>query len=78
MTNPGVIQHSETIQRILFGEYTGEPSKRVQRILRVLRHAEIDADISDSIERLIWRNFVLLVGLSGTTNPYASPHWLHP
>jgi 2-dehydropantoate 2-reductase len=35
--------------------------------LEACRQATIDAEISDSIERLIWQKFVFLVGLSGTT-----------
>lgn len=65
--DPGVIRHSGSIQRIIFGEYTGKISRRTEMFLEACRQAAIDAQISDSIERLIWEKFVFLVGLSGTT-----------
>ncbi len=67
IASPGVIRHSGTIQRIVFGEYGGQQSARSQTMLDAFRHAGIDADISNSIERLIWEKFVFLVGLSGAT-----------
>jgi 2-dehydropantoate 2-reductase len=73
ISSPGVIQHSGTIQRIAFGEYKGEPSPRAHMILCALRQAEIDADISESIERVIWEKFIFLVGLSGTTTAMRQP-----
>ena len=66
-SDPGVIRHSGSIQRIIFGEYTGKASRRTEMFLEACRQAAIDAEISDSIERLIWEKFVFLVGLSGTT-----------
>jgi 2-dehydropantoate 2-reductase len=71
--SPGVIQHSGSIQRIAFGEYAGAPSPRTHMILSALRQAMIDADISESIERVIWEKFVFLVGLSGTTTAMRQP-----
>jgi 2-dehydropantoate 2-reductase len=67
ISNPGVIRHSGSIQRIVFGEYTGKISRRTEMFLEACRQAAIDAEICDSIERLIWEKFVFLVGLSGTT-----------
>jgi 2-dehydropantoate 2-reductase len=67
ISKPGVIEHSGSIQRIVLGEYTGRVSRRAELFLEACRVAAIDADISDSIERVIWEKFVFLVGLSGTT-----------
>jgi 2-dehydropantoate 2-reductase len=65
--DPGVIRHSGIVQQIIFGEYSGKTSQRSTMFLEACRQATIDAEISDSIERLIWQKFVFLVGLSGTT-----------
>ncbi|MCU1251414.1 MAG: 2-dehydropantoate 2-reductase [Edaphobacter sp.] len=67
IVSPGVVGHHGAIQRIAFGEYSGQESARTQTILEACRNAVIDADISLNIERLIWEKFVFLVGLSGTT-----------
>lgn len=73
ISSPGVIQHNGTIQRIAFGEYAGGPSPRTHLILNALRRAEIDADVSESIERVIWEKFIFLVGLSATTTAMRQP-----
>ena len=38
-----------------------------QALLDALKHAGIQAELSDDIRRTIWEKFVFLVGLSGTT-----------
>jgi len=65
---PGVIGHSGSLQKLVFGEYGGKHSARCEAFLAICEKAGIDAEIVDSIERLIWEKFVFLVGLSGTTS----------
>ena len=65
---PGIIRHNGTMQRLVFGEYGGAPSARAMAFLDACSKAGIDAEVSDTIERLIWEKFVFLVGLSGTTS----------
>lgn len=67
IAEPGVIAHSGTMQRLVFGEYGGARSARGEAFLQACTEAGIDAEFSDAIERLIWEKFVFLVGLSGTT-----------
>ncbi len=73
ISKPGVISHTGSIQRMVFGEYTGKPSERTETLLDACKRAAIDAEISGSIERLIWEKFVFLVGLSGTTSTIRQP-----
>jgi 2-dehydropantoate 2-reductase len=68
IAEPGVIRHTGSIQRLIFGEYDGKVSPRQTAFLAACRKANIDAETSDSIERLIWEKFVFLVGLSGSTS----------
>jgi 2-dehydropantoate 2-reductase len=68
VAEPGVINHTGTMQRLVFGEYDGAISARLEAFRAACRKAGIDAEISDSIERMIWEKFVFLVGLSGTTS----------
>jgi 2-dehydropantoate 2-reductase len=70
IAEPGVIAHGSALQRMVFGEYGGARSARAEALLAACQAAKIDAEISDSIERLIWEKFVFLVGLSGTTAMY--------
>jgi 2-dehydropantoate 2-reductase len=68
IAEPGVISHTGSMQRLVVGEYDGTISARLEAFLAACRKAGIDAEISDSIERMIWEKFVFLVGLSGTTS----------
>jgi 2-dehydropantoate 2-reductase len=68
IAEPGVINHTGTMQRLVFGEYDGAISARLEAFLAACRKAGIDAESSDSIERMIWEKFVFLVGLSATTS----------
>lgn len=70
---PGVIKHTGTMQRLLFGEYDGHSSQRGQALLEACRRGGIDAELSPDIRRRIWEKFVFLVGLSGTTTTMRVP-----
>jgi 2-dehydropantoate 2-reductase len=68
IAEPGVIRHSGTLQKLVFGEYDGSLSPRVRQFRDACADSGIDAEISDRIEQTIWEKFVFLVGLSGTTS----------
>ncbi|MBO0834038.1 MAG: ketopantoate reductase family protein [Actinobacteria bacterium] len=68
LVEPGLIRHTGTLARLVFGEYDGSLSPRVRRFLHACAGAAIEAEASDQIERAIWEKFVFLVGLSGTTS----------
>ena len=63
----GVIRQIGTMQRLIFGEYSGERSRRAEVLLEALLEAGIQAELSADIRRTLWEKFVFLVGLSGTT-----------
>jgi 2-dehydropantoate 2-reductase len=73
ISKPGVIGHTGTMQRLVFGEYGARKSARGEAFLAACQTADIDAELSDAIERLIWEKFVFLVGLSGMTSKFRSP-----
>ena len=64
---PGVIKHTGTMQRLIFGEYDGSRSARAEALLDACTRGGIDAELSDNVRRAIWEKFVFLVGLSGST-----------
>lgn len=68
IAEPGVIHHSGTLAKLVFGEYDGSLSARVRQFRDACAGAGIDAEISDRIEQVIWEKFVFLVGVSGTTS----------
>jgi 2-dehydropantoate 2-reductase len=68
IAEPGLIRHSGTLQKLVFGEYDGTTSPRVRAFHDACVGSGIDVEISDRIEQTIWEKFVFLVGLSGTTS----------
>ncbi|MCL2586280.1 MAG: 2-dehydropantoate 2-reductase [Streptosporangiales bacterium] len=68
IAEPGVIRHSGTMQKLVFGEYDGSASARVRQFRDACAASGIDAEVSDRIEQAVWEKFVFLVGLSGTTS----------
>jgi 2-dehydropantoate 2-reductase len=67
ISRPGVIQHTGTMQRLVFGEYDGPRSKRAEALLEFAMKAGLDARLSDDIRRSIWEKFVFLVGMAAVT-----------
>lgn len=73
IAKPGVIRHSGTMKKLVFGEYDGSRSQRAQEVLDACLRAGIDAEISTDIRKTIWEKFVFLVGFSGTTTSIRKP-----
>lgn len=73
IAEPGVISHGNALQKLVFGEYDGTTSARVQQFSDACAGSGIDVEISDRIEQAIWEKFVFLVGLSGTTSASRTP-----
>ncbi len=64
---PGVIRHNGTMAKLVFGELDGSRSPRAEALLEACRRANVDAELTDQIQRAIWEKFVFLVGISGLT-----------
>lgn len=73
IAEPGVIRHTGSLQKLVFGEYDGTASARARAFFDACIESGIDAELSDDIERAIWEKFVFLVGLSGTTTTVRTP-----
>lgn len=67
IARPGVIQHTGTVQRVVFGEYDGRRSKRAEGLLEWCRKGGLDAAISNDIRRTLWEKFAFLVGMAAVT-----------
>ena len=70
---PGVIQHTGTIQKIIFGELDGRPSARTEAFLAACVRGGIEAEISPDIRRAIWEKCVFITGVSAVTTAMRSP-----
>lgn len=70
---PGVIVRTGSLERLVFGEYDGHGSARVDALHSACLAGGITAEISTDIEREIWEKFVFLVGLSATTATMRRP-----
>jgi 2-dehydropantoate 2-reductase len=73
IVEPGLIRHTGTMQKLVFGEYDGTVSGRVARFRDACLAAKIDVSLDSCIERTIWEKYVFLVGLSGTTSLARTP-----
>ena len=67
ISRPGVIQHTGSMQRVVFGEYDGRRSKRAEALLEWCRKGGLDAAISDDIRRTLWEKFAFLVAMAAVT-----------
>jgi 2-dehydropantoate 2-reductase len=71
--SPGVIVHTGTMAKLIFGELENRRSARVEALHTACVTAGIDAEIADDITLAIWQKFVFLVGMSGCTASMRSP-----
>ncbi|MGH2828630.1 MAG: ketopantoate reductase family protein [Actinomycetota bacterium] len=64
---PGVIAHTGGPARIVFGELDGSRSERGLRLLDQFLKADIDAELSEEIERVLWDKFAFICAQAGMT-----------
>src|SRR5262249_52077638 len=67
ISRPGVIAQKGPMQRLVFGEYDGRRSPRVEAFLAACQKGGINAEISSDIRREIWQKFVFLAGMAAVT-----------
>jgi 2-dehydropantoate 2-reductase len=70
---PGVIAHTGTMGRIVFGELDGGSSERALKILQVFQQAGIDTELSNNIERVLWEKFLFICGVHGVSTLSRAP-----
>lgn len=73
ITAPGEVTHNGTLQKIVVGEYETSRSGSAREVYEALVAAEIDAHLTDDIERELWEKYVFLVGLSSMTSLTRAP-----
>jgi 2-dehydropantoate 2-reductase len=66
--SPGIIAHTGSIARLVFGEFDGSLSSRGERFFNTCKKAGIDAHFSDNIAKDMWAKFALLSAFSGVSS----------
>jgi 2-dehydropantoate 2-reductase len=66
--SPGIITHTGSIARLVFGEYDGSLSRRGERFLNTCKKARVDAHLSTNIAKEMWAKFALLSAFSGVSS----------
>jgi 2-dehydropantoate 2-reductase len=61
---------------LVFGEYDGRRSERVEAFYQACKRGGINAEISDDVRRSLWEKYVVLVAMSGATT--AMRHTIGP
>ena len=64
---PGVIRHTGTLARLVFGERDGSRSERLAVLEQAAQEAEFNATLSPEIDVELWRKFVFLAPMAGST-----------
>jgi 2-dehydropantoate 2-reductase len=67
IARPGVIRQTGAMQRVVFGEYDGGRTARVEALHAALGRTRVDVEVAADIRRTLWEKYVFLVGLSGAT-----------
>ena len=67
IAEPGVIRHTGSMARLVFGEADGNPSPRTQAMLAACKAAGFDCLLSDDIVRAVWMKFAMLASVAGLT-----------
>jgi len=65
--SPGVIAHTGTMAKLIFGEFDNRRSPRIEALLAACVAAGIDADIPADINLAIWEKFAFLVPMAACT-----------
>lgn len=66
--SPGIITHSGSIARLVFGEFDGSLSARGERFFSTCKKAGIDAHFSGNVAKDMWAKFALLSAFSGVSS----------
>lgn len=64
---PGVVRHTGTMARLVFGERDGSDSARARAFLAACRTAGVAAEQADDVTAAIWRKFIFLSAMSALT-----------
>jgi 2-dehydropantoate 2-reductase len=64
---PGLILRTGGEGTIVFGELSGAPTERVQRIASAFQQSGIPHRVSTDVTRVLWEKFLFIAGVGGVT-----------
>lgn len=67
IARPGVIAMTGTMQRLVFGEYDGRRTPRIEAFHDACKRGGINAEIAADIRRELWEKFTFLTALAAAT-----------
>jgi 2-dehydropantoate 2-reductase len=67
IAEPGIIAHTGGPARIVFGEMDGAATERAKHFLDACLKADIDAELSNDILRVLWDKFAFICAQAGMT-----------
>jgi 2-dehydropantoate 2-reductase len=73
IAEPGVIVHTGTMARVLFGAVLPSQQDAARELLEVCKAAGIDAELAADIQQALWIKFAFLVAFSGMTAATRQP-----
>src|SRR4051794_31586935 len=59
LAEPGVIEQMGTLRRVVFGEFAGGVTPRVELVAAALREAGVDTEIAPDSRVAVWQKFVM-------------------
>lgn len=68
IAEPGVIEHTGALARVILGELDNAKTERVAALATAYAGAQVGTSVSDDISRATWEKFVYLAALSGMTS----------
>ncbi|MEE8435640.1 MAG: 2-dehydropantoate 2-reductase [bacterium] len=73
IAEPGLIRQVGPLNKIIFGERSGEKTPRVEGLRDLLEHAEIPTVLSEAIETDLWLTYLFLAPMAGVCAVTALP-----
>lgn len=70
---PGVIAHVGKPGRIVFGEDAKRSSDKALKILETFQQAQIDTELSNDIEQVLWSKFLFICAIHGVSTLSRAP-----
>ena len=68
IAEPVMIKHVSPFEFLIFGEFSGEATPRVQAIERVFKGAHIDVTLTPEIAAKLWWKFIMLTAMAGVSS----------
>ena len=73
LDSEGSIIHTSKMEDIVFGEWDGSKTERVNRIYEHLSKGGFKVAVSDNVERDIWQKYIFIACMSGITTLLRAP-----